>query len=89
MQHLNIHIYGIVQGVGFRYAIKQQARLMGINGFVRNEPDGSVYMEAEGDDSALAEFVLWCRKGPAYARVEDVKIENESLKYYTSFDARH
>ncbi len=89
MQHLNIHVYGIVQGVGFRYAAKQQARSIGINGFVRNEPDGSVYIEAEGEDIALAEFVQWCRNGPAYASIEDMKVEEGSLKYFTAFESKH
>jgi acylphosphatase len=88
MQHLNIYVFGRVQGVGFRYAAKQQALLNGINGFARNEPDGSVYIEAEGDRFALDIFVQWCKTGPTYARVNDIKIEDGALKNYTSFEGR-
>jgi acylphosphatase len=89
MQHFNIKIFGIVQGVGFRYHAIRQASSIGIAGFVRNEPDGSVYIEAEGNDAGLAEFVNWCKTGPPHARVEDVLLNEGSFKNFTSFEARH
>ena len=89
MQHFNIKIYGIVQGVGFRYHAIRQANSIGITGFVRNEPDGSVYIEAEGNEIALAEFMQWCKTGPSHAQVEDVIVKEGILKNFTSFEARH
>ena len=89
MQHFNINVYGLVQGVGFRYNAIRQATSIGITGFVRNETDGSVYIEAEGNSSALAEFVEWCRTGPSYAQVENVIVKEGSLKNFTSFDSKH
>ena len=86
MQHLNIIVYGTVQGVGFRRAAIQKARHLNITGFIRNETDGSVFIEAEGNRSGLAGFVEWCKTGPVYADVKEVKVKEESLKNYTSFD---
>ena len=89
MQHFNINVYGLVQGVGFRYATKKYANAIGITGFVKNEADKSVYIEAEGSQSALADFVKWCKTGPSYAQVENVIVKEGDLKNFTSFDSRH
>jgi len=62
-------ISGDVQGVGYRMSAYWVARKLHIAGFVMNEPDGSVYIEAEGDEDALKEFLEWCRKGPITAKV--------------------
>jgi acylphosphatase len=89
MKHINITVKGIVQGVGFRNAAKHQARYLGIKGFVRNQSDGSVYIEAEGNDAALAEFVKWCRKGTVFSQVDDVIVEDSECQYFSSFDSRY
>jgi len=62
MKHLNLKVLGRVQGVGFRYSALRAARSYGIKGFVRNEPDGSVYMEVEGEEMNLGLFLDWCSK---------------------------
>lgn len=62
--HYNIRVSGHVQGVGYRYASIRKARGFGIKGFVKNEPDGSVYIEAEADKQQLDKFLDWCRIGP-------------------------
>jgi acylphosphatase len=59
-----INISGRVQGVGFRWSAAREARLRGINGFVRNLQDGNVYIEAEGSREQLDSFAEWCREGP-------------------------
>ena len=54
MKRINIHVYGLVQGVFFRYTTRKIARNLGITGIVKNLPDGSVYIEAEGpEDNSL------------------------------------
>lgn len=68
-----IKVFGRVQGVGFRYYAQKQAQELGIAGYVRNLRDGSVYIEAEGQESALEQFILWCEEGPAWARVTKVE----------------
>ena len=75
VKNLKIKIHGDVQGVGFRDAAYWTARKMYIGGFVMNEPEGNVYIEAEGEEAVLKEFLEWCKKGPVTARVERVEIE--------------
>jgi acylphosphatase len=88
MKHINLTISGRVQGVGFRNAAKHQSRFLGIKGYVKNKSDGTVYIEAEGDQQALTELVKWCKKGPAFATVDEVIVEEAEVKYFDSFDAR-
>lgn len=75
MKNLRVTIYGDVQGVGFRDAAYWTARKMAIAGFVMNEPGGTVYIEAEGEENALKGFLTWCRKGPITAKVTKVDEE--------------
>lgn len=85
MVHKNIVIQGWVQGVGFRYAARKIAIQSGITGFVRNLPDGSVYIEAEGSEEQVKEFIAWCRSGPARAKIRSVAIEDGSLRNFSDF----
>ncbi len=62
MKHLNIKIHGQVQGVFFRDSAKQAADKLGIKGFAKNEADGTVYIEAEGEEAGLGKFLEWCRR---------------------------
>ncbi|MFC2113164.1 acylphosphatase [Bacteroidota bacterium] len=89
MKHLNIRVKGRVQGVGFRYSALQAARSYGINGFVRNEPDGSVYMEAEAEQVNLDLFVDWCRGGPGHGRIDNVIQVESSLRGFKEFRILH
>ncbi len=73
---LQLHIFGRVQGVSFRYYTQQKARELGIRGFAKNMPDGSVYVEATGDKDKMDQFVDHCRQGPPMARVDRIKTEN-------------
>jgi len=65
-------VQGLVQGVGFRYFVYRQAVRLGLRGFVRNRPDGSVEVAAEGDEAALRDLeeALW--RGPGSAVVHEV-----------------
>ncbi|MDF2460624.1 MAG: acylphosphatase, partial [Candidatus Saccharibacteria bacterium] len=65
---------GKVQGVYFRDTAKRRAIKFGISGFARNQPDGTVYIEAEGDDDAVAQYIAWCHEGSRQAVVEDVAV---------------
>ena len=88
-KRLKIRIYGRVQGVSYRFETRTMARYLGVNGFVRNMHDGSVYAEAEAGEKALGELVLWCRKGPPFARVERIETEEIPVCDDTIFDIRH
>lgn len=84
--HFNINVYGLVQGVFFRASAKEEAKKLKITGFARNEPDGSVYLEAEGEKEALDKFIKWCNIGPNMAQVEKVVVTDSPLKNFSRFD---
>lgn len=88
-KHLNILVRGRVQGVGFRYTVLKVAQSYGILGFVRNEPDGSVYMEVEGSDFNLEKFLEWCRSGPGLARVDEIVKHESGLRGFQEFRILH
>jgi len=86
MKHINIKVTGKVQGVFFRASTKAVADQMGVKGFVKNEKDGSVYVEAEGEATILEMFVDWCKEGPEKAKVEQVEITDGEIKNYRNFE---
>ena len=73
-KHVKIIVSGRVQGVGFRYQTHQEALKYNIFGFAKNQLDGTVLIEAEGDESNVDLFVEWCKHGPAFSRVDNIKI---------------
>jgi len=88
MKSFVIRVTGKVQGVFYRASTADEANRLGLRGFVRNEPDGSVYLEAEGDEQKLNELVNWCKRGPSRAVVSAVEVNEQSLKNYNSFEVR-
>ncbi len=86
MKHLNISIRGKVQGVFFRLTTKAVADQVGVRGFVVNLKDGSVYIEAEGDDFALDSMLEFCQEGPEGAIVESVEVKEGELKSFSNFE---
>ena len=68
-------VRGRVQGVNFRVAAAEQARLLGVTGRIWNREDGAVEAEAEGAADALERFEAWLRRGPSYAQVDSVQAE--------------
>lgn len=86
MKHLDIKVYGLVQGIFFRATAREQADKLEITGFARNETDGSVYIEAEGEEEKLDEFVSWCKVGPTSAKVEKVETTESPLKNFSEFN---
>lgn len=84
-----LKIYGRVQGVFFRDSTKKEAKEFGIFGFARNEPDGTVYIEAEGEEKNLGKFIAWCQNGPEHSKVEKVNIEyKNSIGEFSSFEIK-
>jgi acylphosphatase len=84
-KHISIKVTGRVQGVFFRVFTRNVAQELGANGFVRNENDGSVYIEAEGNEEVLQKFLQRMKKGPANAVVEELKIQKGELKSFKDF----
>jgi acylphosphatase len=80
-----ITLSGKVQNVGFRYYTMQAARDFNINGFVKNQLNGTVYIEAEGEAGDLEGFMSWCRRGPQWARVDGFDLQEQPVMGYSSF----
>jgi acylphosphatase len=70
-------VSGDVQGVGFRWYAREEALDRGLAGFVRNLPDGRVEAAFEGDPAKVDEMVEWCRRGPRWARVTTIEVQEE------------
>jgi acylphosphatase len=87
-RHLSIRVYGRVQGVFFRQTAKEKALRLGLTGFARNEPDGTVRIEVEGHATSLERFLDWCEVGPPGARVERVESEPGELVGSPGFETR-
>ena len=85
VQTFVIIVSGKVQGVYYRQSAKQKAVELGVSGFVKNMPDGSVMLIATGSKEQLSALVEWCRKGPPAARVTDVKVLEEEAHHYDGF----
>lgn len=86
MQRYVITITGKVQGVFFRSSARQIATRLGLTGFARNQPDGSVYIEVEGNKLALQEFLAWCRQGPQGANVHELTHSKTKIHGYQTFE---
>jgi acylphosphatase len=87
MKRIIINVYGHVQGVFFRYTTRKVARKLGLTGIVKNMSDGSVYIEAEGPEDKLQELLQFAKKGPKYAKVEEVEYSfKETENKFKGFD---
>jgi acylphosphatase len=71
---VDVRITGVVQGVSFRAYAREEARRLGVAGWMRNDRDGSVVGHFEGPDEAVDGLVAWCEHGPTYAEVERVDV---------------
>ena len=85
-KHFNIRVTGKVQGVFFRASVMDKALDLGLRGFVRNEPDGSVYIEAEGPEKQLNLLAEWCKTGSQFSKVEDVLLKISSVNSFRAFE---
>lgn len=85
IKNVSIKVKGRVQGVGYRYNTMVKARELGIKGYVKNERDGSVVIEAEGNQDSLDDFTLWCTDGPNIARVDHISIHMGPVRDFKEF----
>jgi len=72
MKAAHLKIQGVVQGVWFRAGTRDEAERLGVSGWVRNVPDGSVEAFVQGPDAAVDTLIEWCWRGPAGARVDRI-----------------
>ena len=81
-------VRGRVQGVGYRYFVLRHAEELGLAGYARNQPDGSVEVLAEGPKSALATLAGLLAEGPAFSHVTDVEHETVAERGASGFHVR-
>jgi len=89
MKSVRITVTGVVQGVSYRASTQAEARKLGLAGFVRNQPDGSVYAEAEGPAPQVDALIAWCHQGPPRAVVTAVQVEPQNPVGYDGFSIRY
>ncbi len=85
---VDVVVTGHVQGVFFRASMRDQAERLGVTGWVRNHPDGSVRAHLEGPAAAVEDLVAWCADGPPNARVDEVRTTDGELTGARSFGSR-
>jgi acylphosphatase len=88
MKHLEIIARGKVQGVFYRAFTKEKARELGINGYVKNQRDGSVLIRAEADEAVLEEFMKWCKQGSPNAVVSELETKELPSANYQEFSIK-
>jgi len=91
MKLIKAHVlfYGRVQGVFFRAFTKENANKLGVRGWVRNLPDGSVEAVFEGTEEAVKKLIYACRYEHPHARVDDVKVEYGEPEGYRDFKIKY
>lgn len=85
MRATKLRVSGQVQGVFYRHSAQAQAKQLGLTGLARNESDGSVYIEVEGEDTAISQFIEWAKLGPPGAHVRDVETEDSTPAGHADF----
>lgn len=90
LEKIRAHVFisGIVQGVGYRYSTFNQAKSIGLDGWVRNLNDGRVEAVFEGNKADVEAMIRWCEKGSPAAVVKDVAVEYESLEGIEGFSIK-
>jgi acylphosphatase len=89
MVRVTLQVTGQVQGVNFRSSTKTEADALGLTGWVRNRPDGSVEVVMEGPRATVQQLVDWCQRGPVWARVEGLTTEWQAASgEFSEFEVR-
>ena len=83
---VQVRVSGRVQGVAFRWDAQHQAQRIGVTGWVRNEPDGSVLAHVEGEPDQVNDMVVWLRHGPPAAKVSNVAVRDAAPTGADSFE---
>jgi len=86
---VKIRVRGRVEGPSFNSGAVAEAQRLGVRGFVRTLPDGSVYAEAEGNARAVSSLLGWCLRGTKDAYVRLVAVEDQTLQGHVGFSIQH
>lgn len=68
-----LKIYGLVQGIGYRYSSQKEAKIRGFSGYVKNLSDGNIELVAEGEQADLQNFINWCYNGVGSAMISKIE----------------
>ncbi len=82
-------VFGVVQGVAYRYSAQRQAEVLGVSGWIRNLIDGGVEGFVEGDIESVKNFLKWCKNGPPNASVEQLLIEESPILNLSGFEIKY
>ena len=85
MTRARVRVHGRVQGVFFRVELRDRARSLGVAGWARNMPDGSLEAVLEGESEKVDTLIRWCERGPSGARVDAVDIAEEAPQGESGF----
>jgi acylphosphatase len=88
MRRAHVVVAGRVQGVFFRASCAERARAAGLAGWVRNDERGQVEAIFEGSEDAVETMIRWCHEGPTHARVDEVRVSEETPVGETGFGVR-
>jgi acylphosphatase len=89
MRRVHVIVTGDVQGVGYRYTMRLEARSLGVTGWVRNRADGTVEAEVEGTAEQVDAALAWMAQGPPGSHVADARVTELSLtSAESSFEVR-
>lgn len=87
-RHYNITVKGKVQRVSYRFTAQQMAIRLGLTGYVKNLPNGDVFIEAEGDEENINKLVEWCYVGPPKAKVTEVNAVESEWRNFKTFELK-
>ena len=88
MKAISIRVFGKVQGVYFRASTREKANELGLCGWCKDEPEGTVFIHAEGSEEALSLLLAWCHQGPQWSSVTEVKHESTEVEGLNGFGIR-
>ncbi len=88
IKSVSITLHGRVQGVGFRYFVNSLARDLGVKGFVRNQPNRTVYIEAQGPVDTLEVFIHHSTRGPSHAYVSRFELSSIPFQGFDRFEVK-
>ena len=86
IKHLKIKVYGRVVDVNYRSFIQTAAETLGLTGFAKNAARDLVYIEVEGEEAGLVEFLAACRRGNSWSEVKSLDVSEGQLKNFTKFE---